>query len=138
MDDHSKEEELILLTNEKQKERFLSVPYGERILFMSHCIRADLREEIRTFAENLGYKVHVVGGGSIVLKMIAKEKPGAVVGIACPPEIQMAVEKIDQPLQIVLLDTDGCKDTLVDVEEAKRVLGLYHPPEGKNFPENKE
>lgn len=110
--------------NEKERERFLTVPYSERTLFVSHCIRAEIKEELKQYAESLGYRAHVVGGGSIVHKLIIKENPKAVVGIACEPELRMAVEKLNIPLHVVLLDTDGCKDTTVNIEEAKRVIAL--------------
>jgi hypothetical protein len=110
--------------NDRERERFVKVPYKNRMLFLSHCIRAELRDELHRFAEGLGYKVHVVGGGSIVHKIIMEEKPEAVLGIACEPELTMAVEKLELPLHVVLLDIDGCKDTTVNVEEAKRVISL--------------
>ena len=111
--------------NRNNLERFESIPYNRRILFLSHCIRKELKEEIQGFAEELGYQVHVVGGGSIVYKIITREKPQAVVGIACIPELEMAVDKVKIPLQVVELDTDGCKDTIVNVERSKKVLSRY-------------
>lgn len=113
--------------NNMEKQRFESVPFNERILFLSHCIRAPLKKEIQNFAENLGYRVHVVGGGSIVHKIIKRENPKAVVGIACHPELEMAVDKLKMPLQVVLLDTDGCKDTTFNMDRAKEVLSVYTP-----------
>jgi len=116
--------EFVRSINDREKERFAKVPYKNRMLFLSHCIIPEQKDELHRFAEGLGYKVHVVGGGSIVHKIIMEEKPEAVVGIACEPELTMAVEKLDLPLHVVLLDIDGCKDTTVNVEEAKRVISL--------------
>lgn len=119
--------------NRDSLERFQVVPFDRRILFLSHCIKLEQKTEIREFAEKLGYKIFDVGGGSIVHKIIEREKPDAVVGIACFPELEMAVGKIDStilPYQIVELETDGCKETTVSVEESKRVLSLLSlPPE---------
>ncbi len=114
--------------NEEHLKAFQSIPFDQRILFVSHCIRQEQKEEIINLAESLGYKVHVVGGGSIVLKIIARENPQAVIGIACYPELEMAVEKLktnNVPLQIVPLETDGCKDTTVNMDEVKRVLAIH-------------
>ena len=124
MEEKNINQKFAIETNEKERHRFLSVPYHERTLFISHCIRAELKEQLKQYAESLGYRAHIVGGGSIVHKLIIKENPKAVVGIACEPELCMAVEKLNIPLQVVLLDTDGCKDTTVNIEEAKRVIAL--------------
>lgn len=110
--------------NQRERQRFITVPYSERTLFISHCIRAEIKQELKQYAERLGYRAHEVGGGSIVHKLIIKENPKAVVGVACEPELRMAVEKLNIPLHVVLLDTDGCKDTTVNIEEAKRVIAL--------------
>lgn len=110
--------------NDEQKDRFALIPFSDRVLFLSHCITKKLKEEIRQYAEELGYKVHVVGGGSIVYKIMKREKPKAVAGIACIPELEMAVAKTKLPLCIIRLDTDGCKDTSVDLEKVKKALSV--------------
>jgi hypothetical protein len=108
--------------NECERAAFVKTSFSERTVFISHCIQQPLRDDLIQFAENLGYKVHVVGGGSIVLKTIAKEEPAAVVGIACFPELEMAIKEIKIPFQAILLDTDGCKDTGVNLQRAKQIL----------------
>ena len=123
--------------NQDHLAAFQSIPFDKRILFISHCIIKEQKEEIIKFAEGLGYKVHVVGGGSIVLKIIAKETPQAVIGIACYPELEIAVEKLktnNVPLQIVPLETDGCKETTVNMDEVKRVLAIHVPPDPSPSP----
>ena len=117
--------------NQGRLDKFKSVPYAKRTLFLSHCIRKDLKAEIKEYAEKLGYAVHVVGGGSIVHKIISRENPQAVVGVACHLELEMAVDRLDIPLQVVELETDGCKNTLVNVEAAKQVLAVYEPAKNK-------
>ncbi len=108
--------------NRGQLASFMKQPVSERILFVAHCIKRQKRDEVKEFAENLGYRVFVVGGGSIVKKKILAEKPSAVVGIACFDEIKQATEQLKIPFQVVLLDTDGCEDTDFDLETAKAVL----------------
>lgn len=108
--------------NKRHKKAFDKVPVSERILFISHCIIKQQREQIERLAGKLGYKFYKVGGGSIVLKKIEQEKPDAVVGIACFRELEMAVKEIKMPLQAILLETDGCKDTTVDLAAVEKIL----------------
>lgn len=123
MDDLAEKKSVVETMNRAQRAAFLSHPVSDRILFVSHCIRRDKRDAVKAHAEELGYRVYIVGGGSIVRKRIVSEKPGAVVGIACFDELRMATDNIDIPYQIVLLDRDGCEDTDFDMDAARRVLG---------------
>ncbi len=120
-------EQFVCEINEKEAGRFNSIPFNERFLFLSHCIRADLKAEIEEYARGLGYAVHTVGGGSIVYKIIVRDQPRAVVGIACRAELEMAIEKLDIPLNIIPLESDGCKDTTFNMEQAKAVLSRHLP-----------
>ena len=90
---------------------------------------------LRQLAERLGYKgVCIAPGGSMALKFIKKNKPGGIVAIACMKELQEGecavrgfadIGKGDSPVIVAVpLLKDGCVDTEVDEEEAKRVISL--------------
>ena len=111
--------------NKRHRKAFEKVPVAERLLFISHCITKEQRDKIEEIAKQRGYRYYVVGGGSIVLKKIEQDKPGAVLGIACLRELELAIKEIKKiPLQAVLLKTDGCKDTTVDLDYVDEVLSL--------------
>ena len=133
--------------NLRDRERFAEVEYGERVLLLPHCLRprdcpAKMGElgyecvkcrrctvrELKEYAERLGYKgVFVLPGGSLVERVLAKVRPKAVVGVACYKECVMghvALLKLGIPGQAVPLLRDGCVDTIVDVDEVKRVLRM--------------
>ena len=120
--EYTKFKKKIERVNKRYRGKFEKVPVSERMLFISHCIVRDQREKIEELAKKIGYKFYKVGGGSIVIKKIKAEKPKAVVGIACFRELEMAFKEIKLPLQAILLENDGCKDTTVDIEEVKRIL----------------
>ena len=84
----------------------------------------DLRKvfRIKNRAETLGYKVFVVPGGSLVMKLINELKPKAVLGVACIKELIMAAEELNIPIQVVLLSRDGCVNTDVRIDEVLNVL----------------
>ena len=78
-------------------------------------------------AEEKGMKVFIVPGGSMVFKILEKEMPDAVLGIACHKELIIALEKgkeINLPGQCVPLLRDGCKDTIVDMKKVKDIINL--------------
>lgn len=110
--------------NSAQKETFEAVPISERILFSSHCIRKDIAEQIESLAKELGYRYVKAGGGSIVRKKIEQENPKAVIGVACFREIEAIIGELKIPYQAVMLDQDGCKDTVVDIRELTKVMKM--------------
>lgn len=91
---------------------------------------------LRRLAEKLGYKgVCIAPGGSMALKFIKRNKPEGIVAIACMKELEEGVCAVREFLEVgskegspiivpVPLLIDGCVDTEVDEEEAKRIISL--------------
>jgi len=129
---------------------FSKVKVEDRALFLPHCSR-NTKECKATFdetgyhckhcggcdldlavkkAKELGYtKIFIVPGGSLVKKIIDKEKPKAAIGVCCFNEALMSfdiVKSLNVVPQIALLLRDGCKDTQIDIPllEEKLMLGL--------------
>ncbi len=128
------------------EKEFKRTPCSNRLVFLPQCLRnskecvAELTEdgyeckkcgkcsigEIVEEAERLGYKgVYIVPGASLVKKIIKRERPAAVVGVACYLEL---VETMDQvalmgtiPQGIHLLK-DGCVDTKVSIDKVIEIL----------------
>lgn len=137
----------IELRNRLNLRAFSKVPFQERALFLSHCLKssdnckakvtdAGLQCEdcgacqltiMRKEALDLGYKVYIVPGGSLVFRIIKETKPKACVGVACPFELEEAFEKLtvaNIPYQGIPLSKDGCVNTAVDVHKVSRILKL--------------
>lgn len=138
----------IEIRNKLNEPAFKKVPFEERILFLPHCLRntknckATYNEEglqcalcgscsikqLIELAKEKKYKgVFVVPGGSLVVKIVQKIRPKAIVGVACNDEINLAMTKFrgfGTPGQAVLLLRDGCTDTAVNIDEVKEKLDL--------------
>jgi hypothetical protein len=78
--------------------------------------------KIKTKAESLGYRVFIVPGGSMVLDIVKKYKPKAVLGVACMKEIVMALDNLSISLQSVELLRDGCVNTDVKISDVFGIL----------------
>lgn len=117
--------------NKASKSEFAATPYTERILFLPQCLRSkDCPAELTELgyvcqgcgrcgiegvireAKRLGYKdVFILPGGSVVEKILVKEKPTACLGVACLKELMLgsfACEKFGVAAQGVPLLRDGC------------------------------
>ena len=132
------------LRNHLYNAKFLKTPYDQRALFLPQCLRhadcpATLNaeglqckhckrcciDEIKTYAEGLGYRVFIAPGSTIVYRMVKKYRPRAVVGVGCRMEIREGSEKLAAwglPVYGFKLLTDGCVETKLNIDDLKKKL----------------
>ena len=138
-----------LAINVENRQTFSQVPIEKRALFITHCLRkVDLcpyeRKErgqglacqacsddcsinqILQLAEKKGYQnIFIVSGYTAVERLAEEFKPRAVVGIACPKELEEAIGKFEIPLQVVPLSEFDCElGSSVNLKEVKSILSL--------------
>ena len=127
--------------------RYQSTPYTSRALFLPQCLRnptcpAPLTPEgikclncgrcgicrIKEEAEQLGYRVFIAPGGSLIKRMVERYRPKAVLGVGCHMEVKEGTGKMASyglPVQGVLLERDGCVETRVDVIRLMEVIKAH-------------
>jgi hypothetical protein len=136
----------IFMLNEMNRGKFEGV--RRKALFLPHCsrkymdsrCRAEFREDLSTYvcgkcsddclirraselAEERGYDVYVVPGGSCIPKIIEEMNYEAVVGVACGMELLLAYRYLkDLPAQGVPLMRNGCSRTIFDLESLENSL----------------
>lgn len=128
------------MRNAIQKKYFSEVPPQERIIFLPQCLR-DLKcparttaddgilcvrcgrciiDSIKKEAERLKYKgVYIVPGSTFIKRIIKREKPRAVLGVACVSDATSGMEMLEKyglSAQAIYLLRDGCINTDVDIE----------------------
>lgn len=142
----------IELRNSVYEPAFKKIPYKERALFLPHCSRktkickavqddegyhckncgACGIDEAVKLARGLGYGwIFIVPGGSMMKKIIQKYKPKAVVGVSCFHEAILGFEGMKQSMvipQAVLLLSDGCKNTEINIHLLKEKLSAIDTP----------
>jgi len=141
----------IELRNNLNEFGYRNVPFAERALFIPHCLKNSSEckapydeeglhckrcgkcqiTELIAIAEGLGYgNIFVCPGGSMVQKLVQKYRPKAIIGVCCYDEANMAFDKMQSfniSAQAVMLLKDGCKDTKVNLEEAREKMALIDP-----------
>lgn len=137
------------LRNHLYNAKFLKTPYNQRALFLPQCLRhtkcpATLNEEglqckgcgkcciqeIKDYAEGLGYRVFIAPGSTIVYRMVKKYKPKAVLGIGCSMEVREGTEKLaawGMPVYGFKLLNDGCVGTSLNIKDLKEKLKQILP-----------
>jgi len=148
----------LALYNRLQREKFRAVPPGQRMIFLPHCLRkpkgcrADNTADglvckhcspdcsvniLSTYAVSKGYRCFIVPGGEMLFNIVEREKPGAIIGVACHHEMGQAADRITGgessisfAYQGVPLSKSGCVDTKVDESAVRAVIDLQGPPPG--------
>ena len=137
---------LVNWMNDKNLERFTSIPYKHRIIFLPQCLRNIERCQAKELggryecrkcgsckinlfineAEKLKYQgTYILKGGSVVPKILDKAKPSGVIGVACDYEGSVGMMECNKrsiPSQVVPLSKDGCADTDVDTDEVLKLM----------------
>ena len=144
----------IKLRNKMNREAFAKVPVEKRATFLPQCLRsmkcpAKLGPEGLTCVncgqcevmngkkqlEDMGYRVFVAPGSTVVKRMIKKYRFEAIIGVGCLMEVREGLEMCDQygiPAQGVLQLRDGCVETAVNWDDVMEVakLGVVGRPKG--------
>lgn len=141
---------MVCVNNEFWREQLMAVDFRRRLLLLPHCLKhaegcpADYDElglncrqcgacviaDFKVQAEQLGYKVLVAEGTPIVLKIIISGYVDGVVGVACLNVLEKAIDKVLQvgvPALAVPLLSSNCKNTSVDEDWVREVIGLQMP-----------
>jgi len=90
-----------------------------------HCSPDCLINQAVTLAEERGYDVYVIPGGSCVPKILASRRYEAVVGVACGMELMLGYQVTKQfriPAQGLPLLKNGCANTWFDVKALEKIL----------------
>jgi len=136
------------IRNKLSKEKFKQIPYSERMIILPQCLRklecpARMSSgdglicagcgrckvaEITKKADELGYKgVIVVPGGGFIKRILKKYNPKAIIGVACPHEVQGGMTQLAKTgvvLQGIILTYGGCVETKVDLNEVYDMMVL--------------
>ena len=90
-----------------------------------HCSKDCLISEASFYAEERGYDVYVLPGGSCIPKIMRNNDYDAVVGVACSDEIQLGQEylkKIGVPYQGIPLLKNGCAGTEFNMKTLRELI----------------
>ena len=136
------------IRNTIQRPFFSTVPPGKRMAFFPQCLR-DLKCPARTSpeygimcskcgkcvigsfkekGEDLGYMgVYIVPGSSFIKRIVKRDGPSAVLGIACTADATAGMEMLEAyglPAHSVYLLKEGCVNTVVDADRVLEIMEL--------------
>ena len=99
---------------------------GKTIILLPRCLKADLKKEVKILAERANIGVFTAGGGGQARNIIIKERPSAVIGVACERDLISGIHDVVPKMPtfgVTNKRPEGpCKNTLVDLEEVKKAI----------------
>ncbi len=90
-----------------------------------HCSKDCLVSKANRLAENKGYDVYVVPGGSCVPKIVKNSRYEGAIGIACGEEMKMSGDvlgSMDVAGQAIPLIKNGCANTAFSLDTLQKTL----------------
>jgi hypothetical protein len=90
-----------------------------------HCSRDCLVSKANRLAENKGYDVYVVPGGSCVPTIVKKLRYEGAIGIACGEEMKLSgnvLGSMEVAGQAIPLIKNGCANTVFNIETLQKTL----------------
>ena len=135
------------LRNLLNKEKFKEIPAEDVIIVLPHCLRslscpAKLTTSgiecvlcgqccigtIKKICDKKKIDLFIVPGSTFIKNVIKKRKFKAVIGVACPVDLNQAMTSLyDFTPQGVYLLNDGCINTMVDVDEVIELINNTLP-----------
>ena len=146
---------MVILASAFWREQVSAVPYNRRLLLLPRCLRSsrscqaeyddfgllcrdcgacDL-SDLRAEARRRGYKVMIAEGSPAVMKIILSGGADALMGVACLDVLEKTLDKIllaGIPCMAVPLLSNGCSDTVADIDWVRQMFDTPHRPAAVN------
>jgi hypothetical protein len=116
----------IKVNNSLLRAGIISICRDRPIVLAPRCLTAGQKAQILELGKKYHCQVFTVGGGSAARKIIGKNKPSAIVAIACERDLLSGIKDVAPKLPVIGIPNrrpEGpCKNTEVDIKEFEEAL----------------
>lgn len=95
------------------------------LILLPRCLRRPIQKQIISLANNYKCLIYTVPGGTLARKIIAEQKPAAVIGIACERDLISGMCDV-QKIPVIGIPNQRpegpCKNTTVDYEKIEEAI----------------
>jgi len=104
------------------------------LVLLPHCLKRTLSKSLQELGHKYDIGVFIASGGSIARKIIMKQRPTAVVAIACERDLILGIQDIFMKIPVLGIPNrrpEGpCKNTVVDFEEVENAIRFFLGKQG--------
>jgi hypothetical protein len=99
---------------------------GKTVILIPRCLKPDVKKAVQELGDRAGVGVFIATGGGEARQIIRRERPSAVIGVACERDLISGIR--DVAPKIVTLGVANqrpegpCKNTLVDLDEVRGAI----------------
>ncbi|MFZ5516031.1 MAG: DUF116 domain-containing protein [Candidatus Zhuqueibacterota bacterium] len=98
------------------------------VILLPRCLRRPLQKEIVALARKYQCLIYTVPGGELARKIIAEEKPLAVIGVACERDLLSGIRDV-QHIPVIGIPNQRpegpCKNTTVDYNKIEEAIKFF-------------
>lgn len=99
------------------------------LVLLPHCLHKNLRQQLLSLGEKYKIGIFTASGGSVARKIIKKQRPNAVVAIACERDLILGIQDIFMKIPVLGIPNrrpEGpCKNTTVDFDEVENAIRFF-------------
>lgn len=107
------------------------------MILLPRCLNKEYIETITNCSRSLHIPTFVVAGGSKARELIRKNKPEAIIGVACERDLVSGIQDVLNSVPVIGIPNkrpEGpCKNTIIDLEEMEIAIQVFL---GKPLPEH--
>ncbi|MHB9027504.1 MAG: DUF116 domain-containing protein [Candidatus Latescibacterota bacterium] len=96
---------------------------GKTVILIPRCLKADVKKAVQELGERAGVGVFVATGGGEARQIIRKERPSAVIGVACERDLISGIRDVAPKIATLGITNQRpegpCKNTIVDLNELR-------------------
>jgi len=99
------------------------------LVLLPHCLQQSIRKKLLALGEKYKIGIFTASGGSIARKIIEKQRPTAVVAVACERDLILGIQDIFFKIPVLGIPNrrpEGpCKNTIVDFDEVENAIKFF-------------
>ncbi len=99
---------------------------GKTIILIPRCLTAEMKEKVKELGKRAGVGVFSATGGGQARKIIIRERPSAVIGVACERDLVSGIHDVAVKMPTMGVTNkrpEGpCKNTTIDLDDIKNAI----------------
>ena len=118
----------IKVSNSIIRTRRRQIANSKIMILLPRCLTKTLQNKIKDLANRYHCSIFTVPGGSLARKLIAREKPRAVIGVACERDLMSGIRDVSKIPIIGITNKrpEGpCKNTVVDFDKIEEAIRYF-------------
>lgn len=101
---------------------------GKILILVPRCLRRPIQKQIVSIANRYQCLIYTVAGGELARKVIAENRPAAIIGVACERDLLLGIRDV-QHIPVIGIPNQRpegpCKNTTVDYQKIEEAVQFF-------------